>query len=127
MKRNFSALLLLLLLFAGCKKEHGEAPDTTPPVVKIISPANNQVFALGQTIAISASVSDQSKLEEIHLEITNANTGVFFTHEHYVTDSSSYQLTSSFTPPAPAVYKIRVEGDDSKGNSSEVEVNVTVR
>ena len=130
MKKKFYFLVLFALLFAvlfvGCTKDHGEAPDKEPPVITLISPNNNQAFALGQSIAISADVKDQSKIEEIHLEITNATTGAFLIHEHYAPDSSAYKLTSSFAAPSAATYKIRVEADDEKGNSSDTEVRVSV-
>ena len=126
MKRIFANLALFVLLLAGCKKDHGEPPDTTPPVIKMISPTGNQVFMASQVISIVADVSDESGIEEIHLEITNATTGAFLIHEHYVPDSSVYKLSSSFTAPSAAVYKIKVEADDVKGNSSETEVSVKV-
>ncbi|GAA4734074.1 DUF4625 domain-containing protein [Flavisolibacter ginsenosidimutans] len=126
MKRNLPVLALFIVLFSGCKKDHGEAPDTTPPVIMLISPSNNQGFALGQSISIVASISDQSKIEEIHLEIINATTGAFLIHEHYVPDSSIYKLASSYTAASAATYKIKVEADDAKGNSSETEVSVKV-
>lgn len=127
MKRNILLLPLLLLLFAGCKREHGEAEDKEPPVVKITSPANGQTFSTGESIAITADVTDASQLEELHLEIINTTTGTFITHEHYVPNGMTYKLQSSFTPAAAAAYKIKVEADDAKGNDGKAEISITVR
>lgn len=51
-----------LVLFA-CKKDHGEATDTEPPVIKMASPTNNQTFAAGQTVSISGRITDNTKIE----------------------------------------------------------------
>ncbi len=117
----FSSFLIL----SACKKDHGEATDTEPPVIKMAAPTNNQSFAVGQTVSISGRITDDTKIGEVHLEITNKTSGAFITHEHFVPDSAGYSLARTFTIPSTAVYEIKVEADDTKGNTSQVQIAIS--
>lgn len=114
-----------LFVLAACKKDHGEAADTEAPVIKMTSPAPNQVFASGQSLVVNGRITDNTRIEEVHLELTNKTTGALITHEHFVPDSAGYTLARTFTLAPSATYKIKVEAEDTKGNSSEVEINVS--
>lgn len=123
MKRNlFSAGLLLLM--AGCTKDKGNT-DTTVPIITVTSPTNNQVFSGGQTVNITAAISDDSNIEEVHLEITNTTTGAFITHEHFVPGASTYALARTFTVQAGSAYRIKIEADDAHGNKTEAQVTIS--
>jgi hypothetical protein len=122
---KYNLLPLLLLLFVGCKKDVGPLADTELPTITITSPTANQVFTGGQTISINGVITDNTKLREIHLEITNTTTGAFLTHEHYAPDAAIYTLTKTFTAQASSTYKIKVEAEDPEGNKAETEITVT--
>lgn len=126
MRKDLFLLLFAVLFFTRCAKEHGEAPDTEAPLVNLTSPANGQTFGVNQNISVTATVSDNKKIEELHLEITNAATGAFFTHEHFAPDGPNYNLSRTFTLTA-GTYKISVEADDPSGNHTEKNVTITVR
>lgn len=61
----------------------------------------------------------------MHLEITNKTSGAFITHEHFVPDSAGYSLARTFTIPLAAIYRIKVEADDTNGNTSQVEMDIS--
>lgn len=100
--------------------------DTQLPVISITSPTNNQVFSAGQTVNINATITDNEKLEEVHLEITNTTTGTFLTHEHYAPDAASYTLSRILTTQAATTYKIKVEAHDANENIAKTEVMIMV-
>jgi hypothetical protein len=122
--RNFILLTTLFLLF-GCKKENAGEADTELPVVVINSPSNNQVFSVGEQVTIKATITDNKKLEEIHMELTNTTTGTFITHEHYAPDGVSYMLNKTFTAQLSGTYRIKVEAHDLKGNIAQSFVNIS--
>lgn len=73
-----------------------------------------------------AQITDDVKIEEVHLEIVNTTSNVLYTHEHFVPGPASYTLSRSFRFDVAAVYKIRIEADDSSGNIEETERTLTV-
>ena len=121
MKKNL--LYLLLLSLAACKKDD-VIEDGQAPVVLLTAPSNNQTFTAGESINITADITDNQKIIEVHLEIINNTTGAFITHEHFVPDGASYKLTRSFTAQANSAYKIRVVAEDANSNSAKAEVSV---
>lgn len=119
-----SLLFLIIIALASCKKDKGMA-DTQLPVITMTSPTNNQVFSAGQTVNITGSVSDNDKIEELHLEITNTTTGVFLTHEHYAPDAASYNLSRTLTTQAATSYKIKIEAHDASDNIAKTEIMIS--
>lgn len=121
MKRNL-VILTLLALF-GCKKED-EPGDSQLPVILLTAPTNNQSFSAGQNITITANITDNLKVRELHLEIINTATGAFLTHEHYAPNAASYALSKTFVAQANSTYKIKVEAEDESSNKAKAEVTV---
>jgi hypothetical protein len=68
MKDILFLFLISLFFLASCKKQ-----DTIAPEVEIISPIENQVFAVGDTVLISAIVSDNEIIKQIQVAIVNEN------------------------------------------------------
>lgn len=121
MKQNL--LILVLVFLASCKKGE-ETSDNMVPVIEFASPTNNQTFSAGQTIAISATITDNTLVKDLHLEIINTTTGAFLTHEHYAANASSYTLSKTFVAQANATYKIKVQAEDDSRNIAKGEVTV---
>lgn len=119
------AFLFALFFAAGCQKNHETPPDTEKPVIVVSSPTASQVISVAQPVAISAHITDNSKIEEVHLEIINTVTNVTFTHEHFAPGSASYDLLRTITLPLAGSYKIRIEAEDTLRNDSEVEIRIT--
>jgi hypothetical protein len=120
-----SLLFLVLIMVLSCKRENVEAADTEMPVITMTSPTNNQVFSAGQTVNIAGTVSDNNKIEELHLEITNTTTGVFLTHEHYAPDAATYNLSRTFITQAATSYKIKIEAHDASDNVAKTEIMIS--
>ena len=53
----------------GCKKDK----DTQAPVVKIISPNENQNFMVGDTIQLNFEITDDTKIESVNISIIDEN------------------------------------------------------
>ena len=117
--------LLALFFIAGCQKNHETPPDAEKPVIVVSSPTASQVISAAQPVTISAHITDNSKVEEVHLEIINTVTNVTFTHEHFAPGSASYDLLRTITLPSAGNYKIRIEAEDTLRNDSEVEITIT--
>lgn len=118
---------LLLLLFgfvmlASCSKKKSE--DKEAPVVTLTSPANNQSFPAGE-IHIKGNITDNEYISQVHIEITNFNTGAEYTHVHIHPTSRSYAFDQTFTLQAGISYKIRVVADDPAANTSSSQVQIS--
>src|SRR5215212_415149 len=117
-------VLFSILVLGSCKKDNGKEEDKQLPVITITTPTNNQVFTGGQTVSINATINDNDKLSEVHLEIINTTTGAFITHEHYAPGAASYNLLKSFSVQSSISYKIKIEADDANSNIANAEVLV---
>lgn len=124
MKNKLFYLPLILLL--SCKKDNEAASDSEMPVITITTPVNAQTFSPGQTITVTAAITDNEKIREIHLEIINTTTGAFVMHEHYTPGTASYQVNRTFTAQAASAYKIKVEAEDMAKNGAKTEVTINV-
>jgi Bacterial Ig domain len=68
MKRIILFFLVVFSFTISCKKQ-----DTVAPEVEIILPTSNQVFSVGDTVFISAKVSDNEIIKQIQVAIVNEN------------------------------------------------------
>lgn len=123
MKRNLLILLLLASL-VSCKKED-QTGDGQMPIIRLTAPTNNQAFSPGETITISATITDNVIVREVHLEIINTTTGTFLAHEHFSPNAASYELSKTFVAQANATYKIKVEAEDGHRNNARSEVSIS--
>lgn len=62
---------MLIFSFAACKKKEKE--DTSSPRVMINSPATGASYNMYDTIAVNATVSDETQLTSVLVGLTNAN------------------------------------------------------
>jgi hypothetical protein len=123
MKKNL--LYLMLLFLFSCKKENDEGSDSQVPVIMLTAPPNAQTFSAGQAVTVTATVSDNQKIREIHLEIINTTTGAFITHEHYTPVNASFVINRIFTAQPASAYKIKVEAEDMFENKTKAEVSIS--
>ena len=114
-----AGILILLLALAGCGKS-----DTIAPVILLTGPAQQQVFAAGETVTVSADISDENSLHMIHLVVTD-NTGGHIIHfeEHY--DGKSYSLHKSFVAQGGKTYAIEVGATDHNDNTAKANITVS--
>ncbi len=117
-----SVWLLAGLLFFSCRKNGG---DTTPPVISITAPVNNQVYTNGQTLNIRGTLTD-ADLHEVKIVIRD-NAGVelkaFYPLVHGLsTFNFNENWTVSVTTATDAT--VKVEAADYTGNRGEQTVPV---
>jgi Domain of unknown function (DUF4625) len=117
-------ILLFFYLLAGCSKNNN-ADDKELPVIQLISPTNNQVFTVGQTVPITGTINDNNKLAELHVHISNNGTGQLLVDIHRYPAAAAYTLNENFQPQAGIVYKIQVIATDKSGNQQFASVLVS--
>ena len=119
-----SLFLLVVISIGGCSKNNTE-PDRELPVVAITSPANNEVFSAGETVNITGNLSDNRKLTEVHVHISNNTTGALLIDIHRSPVTATYQLNESFQTQAGINYKIQVIAKDNSANENRAAVEIT--
>lgn len=115
-----------ILLSLSCSKNSSEAGDKDPPVIQIISPADNHVFLAGQTIQTFADVTDNVKVSELHIHINDNSNGIRLRDIHAYPDNKNGTIQDSFPAQAGMSYNIKIIAYDPEYNMATAEVNVTV-
>jgi hypothetical protein len=123
---KFLTFAFVVLVFIGCSK-NDSTPVNKAPVVTLTSPKNNEVFDPGQPIVISATITDDGDLGEIHIHVHNADTNAELIHEHEMPTTQTFTLNKSFVAEAGLKYAIEIEADDLAGHVTTVDVTVSVK
>ena len=71
--KTLSIFSIACILFLSCSKK--KTDDKEAPVVTLTTPVNNQVLTSGE-IHIKGTVNDNQYIDQVHIEISNLNTGV---------------------------------------------------
>lgn len=124
LRRNIF-LLLSFCAWLSCSKRSGSAEDKQSPVIQFTVPANNQVFTAGQPVVITGTITDNDKIAEIHVHISNNNTAQLLVDIHRFPAAASYALNENFTPTAGITYKIQLIAVDKSGNQAIESVMVS--
>jgi long-subunit fatty acid transport protein len=109
----------------SCSKNNDRETDRVLPVVTISTPLNNQVFAAGQSVSITGTLSDNLQLAEVHVHISNNSTGTLLVDIHRYPLSATYTLNESFTVQSGIEYKIQVIAKDNTANENRATVLVS--
>lgn len=117
-------LILLLTTVAACSKKSGGEKDREAPAIVVTTPVDNQVFTGGQSMAITGSVTDNKYISQIHIEISNFQTGQEYLHVHIHPDAASFNFNQAYTVASGIEYRIRVIAEDASSNSSVKSINV---
>ncbi|HEV7782763.1 MAG TPA: Ig-like domain-containing protein [Chitinophagaceae bacterium] len=107
----------LAFLGIGCSKGSGEK-DTVFPVITIDNPVNNQVFNAGDNIPITGTITDDKFIAEVHIHVSNLNTGVLLMDVHLFPNGSSVSFNQFIVASAGFNYKIQVIAKDRAVNQS---------
>ncbi len=116
--------LFLLTLLTACGKPAAEK-DKIFPVVSISSPANGQNFTPGQPIPITALVTDETYIAEVHIHVSNTNTGELLMDVHEYPAGKTGNISQSITAVAGVNYKIQVIAKDRAVNETNSTVLVS--
>lgn len=123
--KTILSFLLIILLLLGCSKDSATKKDTVLPVIAITSPTNGQNFITGQTIQITGTITDDNFIAEVHIHVTNTNTGALLMDVHLYPNSNSTTFNQPITATAGINYKIQVIAKDRAVNESRSSVEVT--
>ncbi len=115
--------LFLLTLFSACGKPAAEK-DKILPLVSITSPVNGQTFTPGQLIPISATILDETYIAEVHVHVSNTNTGELLMDVHEYPAGKTGNINQSLTAIAGVNYKIQVIAKDRAVNESRASIEV---
>lgn len=118
-------LLSFILLATACSKSSGGDDDTQSPAITISSPANNSSVTGGQAVNITGTITDNNRIAELHVHISNNNTGTLLIDIHRTPAGNSYSLNENFTTQAGITYKIQVIAKDAAANETTSSVLVT--
>src|SRR5438270_8060113 len=121
MKKLFFAFIIVAAA-AGCKKD---STDTTAPVITLTSPTDGQAFTAGQTVHVTANISDNDEIHEVHLYVTNVATGDTIANFEEHLDAGSYTLDQTFAVQAGVSYKIEVDANDHSNNEAQKILHVS--
>ena len=113
-----------MILLASCSKSNS-VKDNELPVVIITSPNSDQLFSAGETVNITGTLSDNQKLTEVHVHISNNSTGTLLIDIHRNPEAAIYNLNESFQAQAGINYKIQVIAKDNSTNENRSAVEIT--
>jgi hypothetical protein len=114
----------LVILVAACGKTAAEK-DKIYPVVTISSPSGGQIFTAGQSIPITASITDETYIAEVHVHVSNTNTGELLMDVHNYPAGKTGTISQSIIAVAGVNYKIQVIAKDRAVNETNSTVQVS--
>ena len=115
--------LIFMILLSACGKPAAEK-DKIFPVVSISSPTAGQVFTPGQLIPINATITDETYIAEVHVHVSNTNTGELLMDVHEYPAGKTGNINQSLTAIAGVNYKIQVIAKDRAVNESRASIEV---
>ncbi|HSB93229.1 MAG TPA: Ig-like domain-containing protein [Flavitalea sp.] len=114
--------ILACMLFISCQRKIG---DFNPPVITFISPEDESIFSSGGTVIVRATITDDIRISEVHLDVMNVNLNqkvfTFTTSPKELT----YELDQRFTTTYRTRYEIAVEAEDLDGNVHREKIYVS--
>lgn len=117
--------IVIVLVLAACSKDPQTAGDTQLPVITISTPTAGQVFTTGQSITISGSITDDNYIAEVHIHVSNTNTGALLMDVHLYPADKSMTFNQTITATTGTNYKIQVLAKDKAVNQATSAVEVS--
>lgn len=127
--KRFAVFAMLLV---ACTKQDGgldvagPAMSLTAPMIQITTPRDFQRFRAGQTVSITATITDNNQLQKVRLIVNRAN-GTQVLRLEKSLDVKSYALSESFTMMTGPQYNIRIEAVDQHNNNTITRIAVSCR
>lgn len=125
MKACYAFLIVVAVVLSSCSKNKESERDKVFPAITINTPVNGQSFTAGQSIPISGSITDNEYIAEVHIHVSNNNTGALLMDVHIYPGSNSTSFNESITASAGINYKIQVIAKDRAVNESRSVVEVS--
>jgi hypothetical protein len=121
MAKGSSAILLLIIIgFAGCKKEK----DTNAPSIHIHAPSEGAVYFYFNQISIGAHITDDKKIDRIEIEITDATNRRYLSANTVYPEGpvSEYELSTTIAHDdlylESGIYFVRITVSDGENEST---------
>ena len=118
-------LLITTIVFASCSKNKESERDKIFPVITINTPVNGQSFTAGLSIPISGTITDNEYIAEVHIHVSNNNTGALLMDVHIYPGTNSTNFNELITASTGINYKIQVIAKDRAVNESGSVVEVS--
>ena len=115
----------LLVLTVACTKTSPRSNDRESPTVRVTQPVNNAVVNANLPLTITGTVSDNQYIAEIHIHITNLNTGQLLLDVHLYPASAQSTFSQAFTPQAGQRYRIQVIARDRSVNEGSETLEIS--
>lgn len=115
----------MLCLLAACSKNKSGSSDRELPVVTLSSPLANQAYTTGQAVNITGTISDNEKIAQVHVHISNLDNGNLLVDIHRYPGTASYSLNEQFTVPGTGTYRIQVIATDNSANENRATVTIS--
>lgn len=124
-------ILCLSIFWLSCSKNNGagggsSGRDTLDPLVTIVTPVDNQPVSAGNLIRIHANGSDNVKLSQLHIHVTNKIDGAILRDVHSYPGQTTGSVKDSFTAAAGMTYIIKIQAYDPSQNLGTAQVEVPV-
>jgi Bacterial Ig domain len=123
-KEKYFFEIILIIFLTACSKKP-DTGDKIAPVITITSPSNNQHFTAGQTINTTASATDNDKVTELHIHVTDKTTGALLRDIHSYPGQSSGTVEDSFVADPGIFYTIVIIAKDPAQNLATAMVEVS--
>lgn len=107
--------LALATAFVACKKESDSKPD-----IEVVTPTDNQVYSLGQTVTIDLSITDMDDIVWVHVHGTDLTDTTEMYHHEDSLDANFYTFSDIVVPSRAGQYKIDFHASDRKGNEQYI-------
>ncbi len=125
-KNNTTFFIIICLIISwACSKGNSRDNDREFPVIKIVSPVNNQIFFGGQIVSIEAPLSDNKMIREFYVDIYNNRTNQFLSSFGQILAFSHYTISTYFIAETGIQYNIQIRVKDNSGNESRDSVLIT--
>lgn len=120
--RNLYLGILTCCFLAACNKS---GRDDQAPDVRIDSPVDESIIGSGGKIHITATLTDNVQLDEVHLTVMDLNRNKFILSQSVFPASNQFTIDTSFITEAQSRYNIAVEGEDHAGNVHRQSIHVS--
>lgn len=110
-------ILLLLIIGISCSKDK-DSNDVTAPTIQLTSPTNNATYMAGDIVLIQGSISDDTKVAEMHIHVYNNTTAQLLIDIHRYPNDSHFEINEFIVASSDTDYKIQVIAVDKSGKQA---------
>ena len=140
--KRYSILTLCALLSvfaAACGDDEDEpTPDTTAPVITIISPQNNATINIPGPVTVEGTIEEAGELQRLEVELSGSfpqspvTRSILKGEDGFPTKSGNIYAINvtemiNIDPPFSVPITIKLEAEDAAGNIGTETLNVTLR